>query len=99
MENNFEHYETLLGSASEVAETCLDMEGGAFLLAWVGELIQDLAAEGYCRSAGLTAQKLCGTVGVDWAWVECDELELLEKLVWLSLFTETLMNHVVAVAK
>ena len=51
MENNFEQYGVLLGSASEVAEACLDMEGGAFFLAWAGELIQDLADTGYCRSA------------------------------------------------
>ena len=37
MENNCEQYETLLGRTSEVAEVCLDMEDGAFLLAWTGE--------------------------------------------------------------
>ena len=51
MENIFEQYGTLLNSASEAAEACLDMEGGAFFLAWAGELIQDLADKGYCRSA------------------------------------------------
>ena len=51
MENNFEQYEALLSNVSEVAEACLDMEGGAFFLSWVGELIQKLAAKGYCRSA------------------------------------------------
>ncbi|MDE6261325.1 MAG: hypothetical protein K2M42_10795 [Oscillospiraceae bacterium] len=99
MENNFEQYRTLLDSASEAAEACLDMEGGAFLLAWAVELIQNLVAKGYCRSALLTAQKLCEAVGIDWAWTECDELEPLEKQAWLILFAETLMNHVIAVAK
>lgn len=92
MEKNFEQYEALLGSASETAEACSDMEGGAFFLAWVGELIQDLAAEGYCRSAHLTAQKLCNAVGIDWACAECDELEAAERQAWLNLFAEALMD-------
>ncbi|MDE6590990.1 MAG: hypothetical protein K2K53_11745 [Oscillospiraceae bacterium] len=99
MENNFEQYGALLGSASEVAEACLDMEGGAFFLAWAGELIQDLADKGYCRSACLTAQKLCKAVGTDCAWAKREELEPMEKQVWLNLFAEALMDHVIAAAK
>lgn len=94
MENNFEQYGTLLDGASEAAEACLDMADGAFFLAWAGELIQDLAGKGYCRSARLTAQKLCEAVGVDWAWAERNELELVKKQAWLSLFAEALMSHV-----
>lgn len=92
MLNNFEQYVTLLDSASETAEACLDMDGGAFFLAWAGELIQDLAAMGYCRSARLTAQKLCQAVGVDWACAECNELEATERQAWLNLFAEALMD-------
>ena len=99
MGNNFEQYGTLLDSASEAAEACLDMEGGAFLLAWAGELIQDLTAMGCCRSAGLAAQKLCETVGVNRVWAECDELGPAERQVWLNLFAEVLMDHVIAPAK
>ena len=99
MENNFEQYRTLLDSASEAAEACLDMEGGAFFLAWAGELIQDLADKGYCRSACLTAQKLCKAVGVDWAWAECDELEPAEKQVWMNLSAGILMDHVIIVTE
>jgi hypothetical protein len=100
MENNFEQYETLLGSASEVAEACLDMEDSAFLLAWAGELIQDLVAKGYRRSACLTVQKLREVVGTDCdcAWAERDELETVEKQAWLIMFAETLMNHVMTVS-
>ena len=93
MENKFEKYEALLDSVSEVVEACLDMEGGAFFLAWAGELIQDLAGKGYFRSACLTAQKLCEVVGTDCAWAERDELELMEKQAWLNLFVATLMNY------
>lgn len=93
MENNFEQYGALLDSASETAEACLDMEGGAFFLAWAGELIQNLADKGYCRSALLTAQKICEAVGVDQAWAEYNELEPMEKQAWLNLFAEALTNH------
>lgn len=89
----------LLDSASEAAKACLDMEGGAFFLAWTGELIQDLAGKGYCRSACLTAQRLCEAAGVDWAWAECDELEPMKKQTWLNLFAEALVDHVIVAAK
>ena len=99
MENNFEQYEMLLDCASEAAEACLDMEGGAFFLAWAGELIQDLADKGYCRSARLAAQKLCEAVGTDCAWAECDELAPVKKQAWMNLFVEILMDHVITVAE
>ena len=98
MENNFEQYELLLDRASEVAETCLDMEGGAFLLAWTGELIRDLATAGHFKSARLTIQKLCESAGVEWTWAEYDELALEEKSEWLNLFAEALMDYVTAAA-
>ena len=74
------------------------MEGGAFFLAWVGELIRDLAGKGYSRSALLTAQKLCEVVGVDWARAEYDELGPVEKQNWLNLFAEALMDYVMTTA-
>ena len=98
MEHYFEQYKTLLDSASEVAEACLDMEGGAFLLAWAGELIRDLTDEGYFKSARLTIQKLYETVGIDWAWTGYDELSPEEKSAWLNLFAGALMDHVIAEA-
>lgn len=99
MQNNSEQYEALLDSASEAAEACLDMEGGAFFLAWVGELIQNLAGKGYCRSAHLTARKLCEAVGVDWTWEKCDELKTVEGQAWLNSFADALMNHVMMVTQ
>ena len=94
MENNFKQYETLLGSAAEVAEACLNMEDGAFLLAWAGELIRDLATAACFRSALLTVQKLFEAASVDWSWSEYDELAPEEKSVWLNLLTEALMDHI-----
>lgn len=95
MENNFEQYGILLDSASEAAKACLDMEGGAFFLTWAGELIQDLAGKGYVRSANLAVQKLCEAVGIDWTWAECDKLDPMKKQIWLNLFAEILMDHVI----
>ena len=98
MENIFEQYETLLDSASEAAEACLDMEGGAFWVAWAGELIRDLAAAGYFRSARLTAQKLCESADVDWTWTGYDELTPEEFSAWLNLFAGALMDHIYTVS-
>ena len=94
MENNFKQYELLLDSAAEAAEACLDMEGGVFLLAWTGELIRDLATAGNFKSARLTVQKLCESVGVEWTWTEYDELAPEGKSAWLNLFAGALMDHV-----
>ena len=99
MENYSGQHEALVSNATEVAEACLDMEGGAFFLAWVGELIQKLLVKGYRQSALLTAQKLCKAVGVDSAWPGYDILELMEKQTWLNLFAVVLMNHVAVVAE
>ena len=99
MENNFKQYEALLDSAAEAAEACLDMEGGAFLLAWTGELIQDLATAGHFKSARLTIQKLCETVSIDCAWSEYDELPPEKKSAWLNLFAGALVDRVMTAAE
>lgn len=92
MENNFEQYETLLDSASEAAEACLDMEGGAFFLAWSDELIRELTEKGYVRSAILTMRKLCEAVGVEMPRDFSMNAEKAEPLAWLCLFTEALRD-------
>ena len=99
MENKLKQYEALLDSAAEAAEACLDIEGGAFLLAWTGELIRDLATAGNLRSARLTAQKLCESVGVEWTWAKYDKLNPKEKSAWLKLFAGVLMEHVMTAAE
>lgn len=40
----------------------------------------------------LAAQKLCQTVGIDWACAEYDELEAAERQAWLNLFAEALID-------
>ena len=92
MENNFEQYEALLSNVSEVAEACLDMEGGAFFLAWSDELIQELTEKGYVRSAILTARKRCEAVGVEMPHDFSMNAEKAELLAWLCLFTEALRD-------
>ena len=74
MVKKVQNYEVLLDSANEAASAYLDMEGGAFLLAWAGELIQDLAAEGNVRSAALAAKKLCEAVDVE---MQCEQAYLI----------------------
>ena len=86
----------MLESANETASAYLDMEGGEFLLTWTGELIRDLAAEGNVRSAALTVRKLCEAVGVEASWTADEEIGKAERLAWLRLFSEALMDHVSA---
>lgn len=92
MVKNVQNYEVLLDSANEAASAYLDMEGGEFLLAWAGELIQDLAAEGNVRSAALAVKKLCEAVDVEMQWEAFEESQKAEKQAWLSLFAEALMD-------
>ena len=94
MKNISEQYERLLESAVEVASACLDMENGVILLAWSGELIQDLAAAGYVRSAALAMRKLCETVDTEARWIGDGEMRKGEKQAWFQLFAEALMDCV-----
>ena len=92
MRNNFEQYDALVYSASEVTSACLDMEGGAFFLAWTDELIRELTEKGYVRSAVLTARKLCEAVGVEMPHDFFMNAEKAEPLAWLHLFSEALRD-------
>lgn len=96
MKNISEQYERLLENATEVASVCLDMENGTFLLAWSGELIRDLAAAGYVRSAALAVRKLCETVDTEAQWIGYGEMRKGEKQAWFQLFAEALMDCVKA---
>ena len=93
MRKNTEQYTALLDNAAEIASAYLDMENGTFLLAWSSELIRDLAAEGYVRSAALTIHKLCETVNSEAQWTAFDEMKKEEKQAWFYLFAEALMDH------
>ena len=94
MKNISEQYERLLENATEVASVYLDMENGTFLLAWSGELIRDLAAAGYVRSAALAVQKLCETVDTEARWIGDGEMRKEEKQAWFQLFAEALIDCV-----
>jgi len=84
----------MLEAAAEAADACLDMEGGAFFLAWIGELLQELTAAGRLESASFAAKKLCEAVGVEAAWTGYDGLDRDEKRAWLDLFAGVLTDHV-----
>ena len=99
MSNILTQYEATLNSAVEAANAYLDMEGGEFLLAWSGELIQGLVAEGDFAGAILTAQRMCEAVGAEchWAsWEECGE-EAAD--VCPALFAEVLVEQVETAGK
>lgn len=93
MSNFLSHYEVALNSAVEAANAYLDMEGGEFLLAWTGELIQNLIAAGNFEGACLTVQQVCEAVKVDSRWVGQMEYKEDAERVWLASFAEALMDH------
>jgi len=93
MRNIFKQYEAMLEVAAETAEACLDMEGGAFFLSWIGELLQEMTAAGRFESACFAAKKLCEAVGVEVGWTEYDGLGRDEKQAWMKLFTGALLDQ------
>lgn len=93
MSNFLTQYEAVLSSAVETANAYLDMEGGGFLLAWIGELIQGLVAEGDFVGAILTARRMCEAVGVECDWASREECGEEAADVWPALFAEVLMEH------
>lgn len=94
MSNFLTQYEAVLNCAVEAANAYLDMEGGEFLLAWTGELIQGLAAEGDFVGAILTAQRMCEAVGVECPWASWEEHGEETAEVWLALFVDVLIEQV-----
>ena len=94
MRKNTEQYTALLDNATKIASAYLDMKNGTFLLAWSSELIRDLAAAGYVRSAALTINKLCKAVSVETQWIAHEEIKKEEKQAWFLIFAEALMDQV-----
>ena len=93
MSNFLTQYEAVLNCAVEAANAYLDMEGGEFLLAWTGELIQGLVAEGDFVGAFLTARRMCEAVGVECDWISWEGCGEEAADVWPSLFAEVLMEY------
>lgn len=86
-------YEEVRNSAAESAGAYLDMEGGSFVLALIGELIESLTDAGNLEGANLVIQRVCEAVNVEcrWAKQEVQGDEAAE--VWPSLFAEVLTEQ------
>ena len=93
MSNFLTQYEAALSTAVDAANAYLDMDGGEFLLAWTGELIQGLVAEGDFVGAILTAQRMCEAVGAECHWASREERGEEAAEVWPTLFAEVLIDH------
>lgn len=93
MSNFLTQYEAVLSTAADAANAYLDMDGGEFLLAWTGELIQGLVAEGDLAGAILTAQRMCEAVGVECHWASREDRGEETAEVWPTLFAEVLIDH------
>ncbi len=99
MKDNFKRYVAMLEVAAETANACLDMEGGVFFLAWIGELLQELTAAGCFQSACLAVKRLFEAFGVKPEWTEYDGLGRVEKQAWMKLFAGALLDHVMTAGK
>lgn len=89
MENVTKKYEVAVNSAAEISQVILDMEGGRFVLSMLSELLIDLLGEGNLAGAMTVLQKLCEVSVVPFAELELEEDD---PAVWITLFTDTLVD-------
>ena len=89
MENVTKKYEVAVNSAAEISQVILDMEGGRFVLSMLSELLIDLLGEGNLAGAMTMLQKLCEVSEVPFAELELEEDD---PAVWITLFTDTLID-------
>lgn len=97
--NFLTQYEAVLNSAVESANTYLDMEGGAFILALTSELVQSLTDAGNHEGAILVIQRVCETIDVDCRWTKQKKQRDETAEVWSALFAETLAEHLEAASE
>ena len=89
MENVTKKYEVAVNSAAEISQVILDMEGGRFVLSMLSELLIDLLGEGNLAGVMTVLQKLCEVSEVLFAELELEEDD---PAVWITLFTDTLID-------
>ena len=87
MEKVIKQYEQVVGSALEISQTLLDMEGGRYILAAFSELIQGLLDEGNISGAVSVMRKLHEAVEVP---IERDMRGENNVAAWVTLFAGAL---------
>jgi hypothetical protein len=87
METTAKRYEMAISNASEISQVFLDMESGKYILALLGELVQELLDEGNTSGAALVVRKAHEAAGIPF---EQSSLSDDNSAAWLSLFIDAL---------
>ena len=89
MESTTRQYETAVNNAAEISQVLLDMEGGKYVLALLGELVQELLDEGNTSGAALVVRKIYEAAEVTF---EQSSLDGDSNAAWISLFSDALRD-------
>lgn len=89
MEATAKQYEMVVSNASEISQVLLDMEGGNYILALLGELVQELLDEGDTSGAASVVRKIYEAAEVTF---EQSSLDGDSNAAWISLFSDALRD-------
>ena len=89
METTAKRYEMVVSNSSEISQVLLDMEGGNYILALLGELVQELLDEGNTSGAALVVRKIYEAAEVTF---EQSSLDGDSNAAWISLFSDALRD-------
>lgn len=89
METTAKRYEMAISNASEISQVFLDMESGKYILALLGELVQELLDEGNTSGAASVVRKIYEAAEVTF---EQSSLDGDSNAAWISLFSDALRD-------
>ena len=89
METTAKQYEMVVSNASEISQVLLDMGGGNYILALLGELVLELLDEGNTSGAALVVRKIYEAAEVTF---EQSSLDGDSNAAWISLFSDALRD-------
>lgn len=89
MEITAKQYEVVVSNASEISQVLLDMEGGNYILALLGELVQELLDEGNTSGAASVVRKIYEAAEIPF---EQSSLNGDSNAEWISLFSDALRD-------
>ena len=89
MGTTVKQYEMVISNVSEISQVLLDMEGGNYILALLGELVQELLDEGDTSGAASVVRKIYEAAEVTF---EQSSLDGDSNAAWISLFSDALRD-------
>ncbi len=89
METTAKQYKMAVSNATEISQVLLDMEGGKYILALLGELVQELLDEGNTSGAASVVRKIYEVAEISF---EQSSLDGDSNATWISLFSDALRD-------